>query len=121
METDANERALKSARNENDTDRLRRTTSPEVIGVALVSALAGDREMTEVENDQINKQKQERGSVFFSDLFYTISHHYFAPKIAENLWNKVLSHKQAMAERLGRNVSITVATLDYLSLTFPTS
>ena len=107
---------LSNVRNETNADRLRRTTSTEVIGVSLVSALAGDREMTEVENDLIKKLKQDRGNIFYSDLFYTISHHYFAPKIAENLWNKVLSHKQVMSEQLGRNVSITVATLDYLSV-----
>lgn len=61
-----------------------------------------------------SKSRHEAAS-FFSDLFYAISHHYFAPEVAETLWGKVLKHKHLMSEALGRNVRITVATLDYLS------
>ena len=103
------------AKNESDTDRLRKLTTTDVISVELVSAFAGDREMTEDERALIRVQQDHRGSEFFSDLLYAISHHYFAPEIAEALWNKVLLHKNMMSERLGRNVRITVATLDYLS------
>ena len=56
-----------------------------------------------------------RGDLFFSDLLYSISHHYFVPEVAEGIWNEVLAHKFMMSERLGRNVRVTVATLDYLS------
>ena len=104
-----------TGQDEDDADRLRRTTSPEVMSVELVSAFAGDRKMTEVEKASIRTQKKNRGSVFYSDLLFAISHHYFAPEIAEVLWDKILAHKHLISERLGRNVRITVATLDYLS------
>ncbi|MBN1655321.1 MAG: GGDEF domain-containing protein [Deltaproteobacteria bacterium] len=114
-----------SGRDENDSDRLRRTISPEVMSVELVSAFAGDREMTEGEKALICTHRRNRGGAFYSDLFFAISHHYFAPEIAEALWEKVLAHKHITSERLGRNVRITVAALDYLSnitseLTAPT-
>lgn len=54
--------------------------------------------------------------MFFSDLLYAISHQYFAPEIAEDLWNDIVAHKQHLSQRVGRDVRITVATLDYLSL-----
>lgn len=110
---------------ENDADRLRRTTASDALGVELVSAFAGDRTMTEDEKAILVSRKKNRGKVFFSDLLYAISHNYFAPQIAAELWNKVLLHKQVMSKALKRNVRITVATLDYLSnvtneLTAPT-
>ncbi len=104
-----------SALAEGSSDRLRRSTSSDAMSVELVSAFAGDRAMTDSERDEVNEHIEARGGVFFSDLLYTISHHYFAPEVAETLWDQVLKHKRLMSEALGRNVRITVATLDYLS------
>jgi diguanylate cyclase (GGDEF)-like protein len=100
---------------ENNGDRLRRSGSPEALSVSLVSAFAGDREMSDAEKTQVDERIRQRGKVFFSDLFYTITHHYFAPDIAEKLWGRVLEHKLLMSQTLKRNARITVATLDYLS------
>jgi diguanylate cyclase (GGDEF)-like protein len=100
---------------ESDIDRLRRTTGPDVMNVDLVSAFAGDRARTEADDHFFGQQMKARGKVFFSDLLYAVSHHYFAPEIAEALWNDILTHKHLISERLGRNVRITVAALDYLS------
>jgi diguanylate cyclase (GGDEF)-like protein len=104
-----------AARLESNGDRLRRTVAPDALSVELVSAFAGDRDMTDAERARVDSQLEARGGVFYSDLFYAISHHYFAPEVAETLWGKVLLHKHLMSETLGRNVRITVATLDYLS------
>ena len=98
-----------------DYERLRGTVTSDAIPVELVSAFAGDRPMTEVESVRLALLKSQRGSAFFSDLLYAISHHYFAPEIAEGVWGRVLSHKFMMSEKLERNVRVTVATLDYLS------
>ena len=98
-----------------DYERLRGTVTSDAIPVELVSAFAGDRPMTEVESVRLALLKSQRGSAFFSDLLYAISHHYFAPEIAEGVWGRVLSHKFMMSEKLERNVRVTVATLDYLA------
>lgn len=100
---------------EGDSDRLRGTITPDAVPVDLVSAFAGDRSMTKTESSRMRDLKNKRGKVFFSDLLYAISHHYFAPEIAEDIWREVLSHKLMMSKKLGRNVRIAVATLDYLS------
>jgi diguanylate cyclase (GGDEF)-like protein len=104
-----------TAQEESSADRLRRVTTPSAVSVELVSAFAGDRRLTEAERALIRAHRDGRGEVFFSDLLYAVTHQYFAPKIAEALWNKVLVHKHMMSEKLGRNVRIAVATLDYLS------
>lgn len=104
-----------SALIENNIDRLRRSGTSDAMNLDLVSAFAGDRVMTNSEMTKIKKQIETRGGVFFSDLFYVISHQYFAPEVAETLWGQILKHKHLMSEKIGRNVRITVATLDYLS------
>lgn len=104
-----------AAQEESSADRLRRVTTPNAMSVELVSAFAGDWDLTEADRVLIRAQREGRGEVFFSDLLYAVTHQYFAPKIAEALWNKVLVHKHMMSEKLGRNVRIAVATLDYLS------
>jgi diguanylate cyclase (GGDEF)-like protein len=119
------DRTREAAREESSADRLRNTTSADSMSVGLVSAFSGDRDMTELEKAQVRARIEKRGGVFFTDLFYAISHCYFAPEVAETLWGKVIQHKHLMSEKLGRNVRITVATLDYLSnvtdeLTAPT-
>jgi diguanylate cyclase (GGDEF)-like protein len=101
--------------NERDSYRLRRTTSTGVMTVNLVSAFAGDREMTEADHKLIRSYKKSRGDAFFSDVLYAISHQYFVPESSETLWRKILLHKHLISMKLGRNVGITVATLDYLS------
>ncbi|MBN1551943.1 GGDEF domain-containing protein [bacterium] len=105
----------KYSQGETDVDRLRRTTTPDVMSVELVSAFSGDRDITRAESAFIGIQKDKRGIVFYSDLLYAVTHHYFAPEIAETLWGKILSHKHMMSQRLGRNVRIVVATIDYFS------
>jgi diguanylate cyclase (GGDEF)-like protein len=100
---------------ESDGERWRRTLMSDALSVELVSAFAGDRDMTRDETARVDALVEARGRMFYSDLFYAISHHYFAPEVAETLWGKVLLHKHLMSERLDRNVRITVAALDYLS------
>jgi diguanylate cyclase (GGDEF)-like protein len=100
---------------EGDGDRLRGTIAPGAVHVDLVSAFAGDRTMTVAEGARMRDLRDQRGKVFYSDLLYAISHHYFAPEGAEEIWNNVMAHKLMMSQALGRNVRITVATLDYIS------
>lgn len=100
---------------ETDADRRRGILADNALSLDLVSALAGDRALTKAENDNLDDLKNSRGLRFYSDLFYSITHQYFAPKVAEALWVNVLEHKHVLSEALRRNVRITVAMLDYLS------
>lgn len=95
--------------------QLRRVAARDAIPVELVSAFAGDRPMTANEAARIRDLDNRNGPAFYSDLLYVVSHCYFAPEAAADLWNLLLAHKFRMSERLGRNVRIAVATLDYLS------
>ncbi|MFC1587249.1 GGDEF domain-containing protein [Planctomycetota bacterium] len=110
---------------ETDSDRLRGIVSPLALSIDLVSVLAGDRTPTEVEQQLLSTMRNHRGQRFFSDVLYAITHQYFAPEIAEEMWTKILRHKQEISKALKRDVRIVVATLDYLSnltmgIDFPT-
>jgi len=96
------------------TARLRRTADG-IMSIDLVSAFAGDREMTGPEKALVRRHKEDRGSLFFSDLLYSITHHDFAIEVAQSMWQEILVHKERLFGLLGRDVGITVATLDYLS------
>lgn len=98
---------------ETNKERLRRATGPDVITVDLVGALSGDRNLSADEETFVRSCKESRGKLFYSDLLYAVSHHYFAPELAERLWGKVRSHKEQVSSLLGRNIGIAVATLDY--------
>ncbi len=100
---------------ETDADRRRSILGDAALSMDLVSALAGDRKLTKAEKNRLNNLKNTRGLTFFSDLLYAITHQYFSPEIAEDLWTAVLRHKSELSTILGRNVRTAVATLDYLS------
>ncbi|MBI5724923.1 MAG: GGDEF domain-containing protein [Planctomycetes bacterium] len=106
-----------SSRSQEDTDadRLRGLFTPDALSLDVVSAIAGDRPLTEAEKDFLDEQKTRRAEQFFSDILYVVAHQHFPPEVAEKLWNEVLRHKYEMSEALNRNVRIVVAALDYLS------
>jgi two-component system cell cycle response regulator len=104
-----------SSYEETDADRRRDILDDNALSLDLVSALAGDRPLTKAEENRVGDLKKRRGLRFFSDLLYSITHEYFPPEIAEDLWAEVLRHKHGLSTVLGRNVRIAVATLDYLS------
>ena len=85
------------------------------LSLDAVSAFAGDRPLTEQEKGVFDDSKKTRGDKFFSCLLYTITHQYFPPALARNLWEEILRHKYEMSALLMRNIRITVASLDYLS------
>jgi diguanylate cyclase (GGDEF)-like protein len=85
------------------------------MSLALVSALAGDHVATASDHEQIRRLRQQRGTLVFSDALYSLTRHRFSPETAATLWLEILAHERELAERLGRNVRIVVATLDYLS------
>jgi len=100
---------------ETGADRRQGLLAENALSLDLVSALAGDRQLTETEKIHLGDLKKSRGRKFFSDLLYSITHQFFPPEVAEGLWTDILRHKYEMSTALMRNVRIAVASLDYLS------
>lgn len=100
---------------ESDADRRRGILDDNALSVDLVSALAGDRLLTEAEKNRLDNLRKSLGLRFFSDLLYSITHQFFPPEVAKDLWAEVLRHKIELSTVLKRNVRTVVAALDYLS------
>jgi diguanylate cyclase (GGDEF)-like protein len=94
--------------------QLHRLTDQEDLSLDFVSALAGDRALTSSENKLYQKLSKNRGEFLYVDLLSVITHRYYPEEAAKRLWNKIIEHKKSISSKLGRNVGITVAALDYL-------
>ena len=51
----------------------------------------------------------------FAELLFRLTNEKYAEKKAEKLWTAILDHKNAVNNKLDRDVGILVATLDYLT------
>jgi diguanylate cyclase (GGDEF)-like protein len=100
---------------ETAADRRRGILDENALSVDLVSALAGDRPLTKTEKKRLDDLRKSRGFKFFSDLLYAITHQYFLPEAAEDVWIEILRHKTQLSTALERDVRTVVAALDYLS------
>lgn len=94
--------------------QLYRLTDQEDLSLDFVSALAGDRKITSSEKKRYQKLSRDRGELLYVDLLFVLTHRYYPEETAKLLWNQILKHKKSVSSKLGRNVGITVAALDYL-------
>ncbi|MGD9043800.1 MAG: GGDEF domain-containing protein [Desulfobacterales bacterium] len=94
--------------------QLYRLTDQEDLSIDFVSALAGDRALTQSENKLFQKLSQKRGDLLYVDLLFVVTYQYYPEETAQFLWNQILEHKKNISKKLGRNIGITVAALDYL-------
>lgn len=63
----------------------------------------------------MNKAVPERPSPEeCASIIFEISSAKFDPDIAADLWSKILQHKWLMYEKLGRNVGVRTACIDFL-------
>jgi diguanylate cyclase (GGDEF)-like protein len=63
--------------------------------------------------EKYNKVKHEYSDTFFSDLIFILTSIRLNEKTAREDWQSILKHKKIISEKLGRNVGIRVATLDF--------
>ncbi|MEW6041142.1 MAG: DUF4032 domain-containing protein [Elusimicrobiota bacterium] len=83
-------------------------------GWRIIDAVAGDAPTTQEIQYIINKIVEEKRATFYSDILHNLTSERFPETEAKQLWQEILKHKYVISERLGRNVGIRVASLDYL-------
>lgn len=81
----------------------------------FISGIAGDKSMTPEEKELYDSLLKETGGDLYVKLLFYICHKVFDIREAKTLWNEIIEHKANLCRVLGRNVEITVATLDYLT------
>lgn len=73
-----------------------------------------------IESSITHKNVHERlekkyGEKLYSEILLILTHERYEPEEAKLIWNKITLHLDNLTNKLGRNPSIAVATLDYLS------
>lgn len=94
--------------------RLMEAANDDSINMELIMAVAGDREPAAGEKGRIEDLKKSLGDKFYSELLFRLSNEYYSHERAERIWKEILRHKRKMSGKMGRNVGISVAALDYL-------
>jgi diguanylate cyclase (GGDEF)-like protein len=64
--------------------------------------------------EYLERLRSKRGEDLYVDLLVALAHKRFPRTEARRLWFEILEHKYYMSEKLGRNVGIRVAVLDFL-------
>ena len=101
--------------NHSDASDLPHFMNGNGLALSFVSAVGGDRNLTEAEQKKLEALRQERGEALYSDFLFTLTHKYYEPAEAGPLWREILKHKYTASAMLRRNIRIVVAALDYLS------
>jgi diguanylate cyclase (GGDEF)-like protein len=91
-----------------DIDNLKELTEKKVI-----ERVSGDI-IEHIHDDEttLNTLGKKRGN-YYRDIIFALIQIRLPEEEAERDWRAILSHKYVMSEKLGRNVGIHVATLDY--------
>jgi diguanylate cyclase (GGDEF)-like protein len=63
--------------------------------------------------DPLEKLRANRGEELYADLLMALTHKSLAPVEAQALWHELMAHKYFLSEKLGRNVGVRVAVLDF--------
>lgn len=82
-------------------------------GYNLEEVVSGDIKPTQEIKEKVEKLISLDPN-FYSNLLSKLVSEDFDEDFAKKLWFEILEHKYRISERLGRNVGIRVATLDYL-------
>lgn len=67
-------------------------------------------------DDEVRKRYENKyGSHLYAKILLLLTHESYGQDEAKSLWKKIMCHLNDLNHKLGRNVGISVATLDYLS------
>lgn len=55
-----------------------------------------------------------KGEELYTELLYALTHKFYPPVDAKKFWNTIVAHKCKLTDKIGREVGMKVAVLDYL-------
>jgi diguanylate cyclase (GGDEF)-like protein len=82
-------------------------------GYRIVEFMAGDVVATEPTRRLLARLREEKKETFFSDVLFYLTSERFPEGQAQAMWDDIMNHKFLMSERVGRNVGVRVAAIDY--------
>ncbi|MBI2191279.1 MAG: diguanylate cyclase [Planctomycetes bacterium] len=89
--------------------------SPVVLHDELVEILAEDMPSLGEAEKAARLVLENHGDAIYTDLVWNLTNLRFEPEEAKRYWREVIDHKYFVSERLGRNVGIRIASLDYFT------
>lgn len=86
------------------------------VDLDFVTAEAGDQHLTSPALRRHHEQvKRRRGDRIFADMMFVLTQQRYPARMAKWLWGRIVEHKRDMSARLGREIEVTVASLDFLN------
>jgi len=83
-------------------------------GYDIIDIIAGDVKPAREVQYLVDRVVKNKGGDFYSGILFELASVRFPEDRAKVLWQEILRHKYIISERLGRNIGVRVATLDYL-------
>lgn len=78
------------------------------IEILAADATSSDRKLLGPEIESLSKDE-----AFYSHIIHYLTGLYIKERESRQMWSSILEHKYLMSEKLGRNIGIRVAALDY--------
>jgi len=91
------------------------TQLKEIIALEDSSFSLADIEAIVKDDDLKQRYEEKYHGLLYSKILLLLTHESYEEEQAELLWNKIMNHLRGLNHALGRNVGISVATIDYLS------
>lgn len=98
------------------TEQLIEVEEDSVIDLDFVELLSNaSRRVTPKAKERIKRVKNKLEKDFYPKVIWTVTQKTYNPLEAKRLWERIVKHKEELNSKLGRDVGISVATLDYMS------
>lgn len=78
------------------------------LSLADIEAIANDESLRK-------RYENKHKNCLYSTILLSLTHESFQERESKSLWNKIIAHMKKLNQILGRNVGISVASLDYLT------
>jgi diguanylate cyclase (GGDEF)-like protein len=106
---------VSTAGEEGTRQEVVRIANGDVVDLRFVAGEAGDVKVSAAERQLHERVRANRGDRLYVDMLLALTTRYFPVETAGEIWERIIEHKSEMNERMGRNVGVSVAALDYLS------
>lgn len=90
-------------------------THPRKLNLRLIQGWVGEVELTEDEQAFLKERQESLDDAFYSEAFYTLVRRWVSPPQARHLWGALREHRETLNGRVGRDVGVQVACLDFLA------
>ncbi|MBU1233904.1 MAG: GGDEF domain-containing protein [Proteobacteria bacterium] len=101
---------------ERDNNRSKKATAKKLLSIESKNRLSSDSIESLSEKPNLLKEYLNLSIAnTFSELMFRLTHEIYSEDKAKILWDKIITHKEEVESKLGRDVGILVTALDYLT------